>query len=92
MAVYVDNMRAPYGRMIMCHMMADTTQELLEMVDKIGVARRWIQYKGTPKEHFDISLGRRALAVRAGAIEVTTLELGRILRARRATRLQNTTS
>lgn len=47
MAVYVDNFNAPYGRMTMCHMIADTTDELLEMVDSIGVNRKWIQYEGT---------------------------------------------
>jgi hypothetical protein len=29
--VYVDDMRAPYGRMIMCHMAADTYREFLGM-------------------------------------------------------------
>lgn len=38
--VYVDNFESSYGRMIMCHMIADTKEELLEMVDKIGVARK----------------------------------------------------
>lgn len=70
MAVYVDDMRAPYGRMVMCHMMADTTQELLAMADRIGVKRRWIQKPGTPDEHFDISLSKRALAVQYGAREI----------------------
>ncbi len=70
MAVYVDDMRAPFGRMVMCHMVADTTDELLAMADAIGVARRWLQHAGTPKEHFDIALSKRALAVKAGAIEV----------------------
>jgi hypothetical protein len=69
MSVYVDDMRAPFGRMVMCHMTADSTAELLAMVDKIGVRRKWIQKVGTPWEHFDICLGKRALAVRAGAIE-----------------------
>lgn len=83
MAVYVDDMQAAYGRMKMCHMAADTTEELLAMADQIGVARKWIQFPGTPKEHFDIALSKRALAVKAGAIEVTTMQLGRIRRAKR---------
>lgn len=70
MAVYVDGMQAKFGRMVMCHMVADSTEELLEMVDKIGVQRKWIQYAGTGREHFDISLAKKALAVKYGAIEV----------------------
>lgn len=31
MAVYVDNFYAPYKRMLMCHMAADTLQELHDM-------------------------------------------------------------
>ncbi|MEM9223510.1 MAG: DUF4031 domain-containing protein [Pseudomonadota bacterium] len=73
MAVYVDNMRASYGRMKMCHMVADSIAELLEMADKIGVDRKWFQPGSSP--HFDISLSKRALAVRAGAIEVGRHEL-----------------
>lgn len=75
MTVYVDDMKAPFGRMIMCHMIADTTDELLAMADRIGVARKWIQYPGTHKEHFDISLSMRAKAVECGATEVTQRDL-----------------
>jgi hypothetical protein len=78
MAVYVDDMRAPFGRMVMCHMYADTHDELVAMADKIGVARKWIQHPGHPvKEHFDIALSKRALAVQHGAVETTWLEYGR---------------
>jgi hypothetical protein len=70
MAVYVDDMEAPFGRMVMCHMWADTLPELLDMADRIGVARKWLQQP--PKAswvHFDIAKSKRALAVRFGAIE-----------------------
>lgn len=84
MAVYVDDMRAPYGQMIMCHMAADTTGELLAMADKIGVSRRWLQEAGTWKEHFDICLSKRAKAVKLGAVEVTRKDLARKIMQRRA--------
>lgn len=71
MSVSVDNMRAKFGRMTMCHMIADTTEELLAMADTIGVQRKWIQDAGTPREHFDISLAKRALAIAAGATEIS---------------------
>lgn len=70
MAVYVDDMRAPYGRYVMCHMWADSEEELLAMVDRIGVQRKWIQRP--PKAswiHFDVALNKRKLAVEHGAIE-----------------------
>jgi len=78
MTVYVDDMRAAFGRMVMCHMWADSVEELLAMADKIGVARKWIQghpelsfgkHRRASWVHFDIALGKRALAVRAGAVE-----------------------
>ena len=83
MSVYVDDMRAPLGRMIVCHMVADTTEELLAMVDHIGVARKWIQHADTWGEHFDITLSKRALAVTAGAQIITWREFGRMMITRR---------
>ncbi|NSX15011.1 DUF4031 domain-containing protein [Cupriavidus taiwanensis] len=90
MTVYVDDMEASYGRMVMCHMLADTTAELLAMADKIGVARKWIQKAGTHHEHFDIAKSKRALAVQHGAIEIDRQGLVDILRARRAALRTNT--
>lgn len=83
MAVYVDTMRANFGRMKMCHMVADTSEELLAMADRIGVDRKWLQNAGSYREHFDIALSKRALAVEAGAQEVSMIDLGRILRLKR---------
>lgn len=68
MPVYIDNMRASYGRMIMCHMVADSLAELLDMADKIGVDRKWFQPTSHP--HFDICLAKRSAALKHGAIEV----------------------
>lgn len=70
MTVYVDNMRAPYRRMIMCHMIADTESELHEMAARIGVARKWYQ-----DDHYDICLSKREKAVAFGAVEVTQRQL-----------------
>ena len=83
MAVYVDNMEAGFGRMVMCHMIADTTEELLEMADQIGIQRRWIQKAGKYTEHFDVCLSKRKEAVKAGAIEVSSFDLTRLIMKRR---------
>lgn len=83
MSVYVDAMRAGYGRMTMCHMLADSDDELLAMADRIGVARRHHQAAGTYRSHFDVCLTKRALAVRAGAIELGRREVALLLRAKR---------
>lgn len=83
MAVYVDDMKAGFGRMVMCHMVADTTEELRAMAATIGVAQKWIQHPGTYREHFDICLSKRRAAVQAGAVEITQRRLGELLRAKR---------
>lgn len=66
MAVYVDDMKVKYRRMIMCHMIADTDEELRAMAQKIGVQQKWHQ-----GDHFDICLEMKAKAVAFGAIEIT---------------------
>lgn len=77
MAVYVDNAKHPFGRLLMCHMWADTRAELFAMADRIGVQRKWFQRPAglgvagmdASWEHFDIAQSKRAMAVAAGAIE-----------------------
>lgn len=70
MSVYVDRSRNVFGRMIMCHMIADTEEELHAMAERIGLARCWFQ-KSPPAStaHYDIALSKRALAVEAGAVD-----------------------
>lgn len=78
MAVYVDRARHRYGRMILCHMLADSVGELLKMADEIGVARRWFQCGSHP--HFDICQSKRALAIACGAIEIGPHDVVRVMR------------
>ena len=85
MTVYVDDMRAKFGRMIMCHMIADTSEELIDMARKIGVDPKWIQHAGTGREHFDIALFKRTLAIGHGAVEITWRQTGAMVMRRRAT-------
>lgn len=76
MAVYVDNARAPYGRMSMCHMVADTEAELHAMADKLGVDRK--HYHAF---HYNICLSNRAKAIQYGAVKVTTRQAVLVRRA-----------
>jgi hypothetical protein len=85
-SVYVDPPIHRFGRMLMCHMMADTSDELLAMADRIGVQRKWLQHAGEWHEHFDVCKAKRALAVVAGAHEVTSRALVMAARARESER------
>ena len=84
MAVYIDNANIRYGRMVMSHMIADSTIELLSMADLIGLKREWIQNAGTPKEHFDVSVSRRRFAIRMGAVPITQRRLAQMIAERRS--------
>lgn len=43
MTVYIDDAYLPYGRMKMCHMIADTEEELHQTALRIGMKRSWFQ-------------------------------------------------
>lgn len=69
MAVYVDDVRHRFGRMIMCHLWADSLEELHEFAGRLGLKREWFQEP--PKaswHHYDISLGKKAQALKMGAV------------------------
>ena len=80
MTVYVDDKQIPYGRMKMCHVGADTREELLKMMKSLNIKPEHIQQEDTWREHFDISQAKRAKAVKLGAVEVTSKQLINILR------------
>lgn len=71
--VYVDDAFIPYGRMKMSHMIADSEIELHAMAVKIGVDRKHFQCANYP--HYDICKSKRAIAVKLGAVEITTRQL-----------------
>jgi Protein of unknown function (DUF4031) len=65
MPVYVGKAIYGYGRMIMCHLWANSEDELLQMIDIIGVNKKWIQKP--PKAswlHFDICKSKRTLTIK----------------------------
>lgn len=83
MSVYVDAAVNGYGRMVMCHMVADTRVELDEMADKIGVERKHYQHPLNPKvsfPHYDICKAKRALALKSGAVEIERRALAYFIR------------
>jgi len=60
-------------------MVADTEEELHEMADKIGMRSAWFQ--AGSRQHYDVSKGKRKLAIENGAIEITIKELVAMMRS-----------
>lgn len=81
MAVYVDKGQIGYGRMKMCHMLADSVDELHAMAARIGIKRKWFQNHGTP--HYDICQAKKRLAIEAGAIECDRAKVVELIRKHR---------
>lgn len=78
MPVYVDQQKNPYRGMLMCHMLADTLDELHAMAKTIGMKREWFQPVSTP--HYDLSQEKRKLAIKHGAIEIDARKTVEIIR------------
>jgi len=54
-----------------CHLVSDTSHaELHAFATRLGLRREWFQ-----RDHYDLTPGMRAKAVRLGAVEVKALEL-----------------
>lgn len=76
MAVYVGTMEWPFRNMIMFHLVSDNLDELHEMVDKIGVQRKWFQNdKNDGLPHYDIAKSKKKLAIQYGAIELNDRDI-----------------
>lgn len=92
MPVYVDQLMSYHDSQIAdaakkhgakwCHLTADTLDELHEFATSIGLKRAWFQnHRLMP--HYDLTPGKRAIAVRKGAVEISTTESGRRVRESR---------
>lgn len=87
MSVYVDelmNWGWTYGPS--CHMYADTLDELHQVAQRIGLRRDWFQ-DHTVMPHYDLTVGKRAAAIRAGALEHTRQEMVAFMREKRRRRI-----
>jgi hypothetical protein len=53
------------------HLMADSSDELHLFAASLGLKPAWVQKPATVLEHYDVTAGKRALALQLGAIPVT---------------------
>ena len=64
-------------------MIADTTEELLAIAERLGLRSEWIQDSGAVYEHFDVCMSKLSVAVELGAVEVTARDLLRKIHERK---------
>lgn len=88
--IYVDSLMPHgwimYGKAIeSCHLFCDgdKVETLHEFAAAIGLKRAWFQAKEGKTPHYDLTPGKRAQAVRAGAKEVSREEAVAIWKAQR---------
>ena len=77
MPVYVDPL-INYGWKLgpSCHLTADTEEELHNFAISIGMKRSWFQDgESHSLPHYDLTKGRRAAAVKKGAIELDRYQM-----------------
>ena len=85
MTLYVDNVRTPYGRMLLSHMAADTPEELQRARIQLGLPLSAVHNAGTDREHIDLSAAKRREAINIlGAVPITPRDMVRIRQKRRA--------
>lgn len=86
MAVYIDDMFASLGRMKMCHMIADTDEELHKMAFAIGMRKEWWQSpEKTYASHYDVASGKRLKAIELGAIAITSRQAVALVNRKKVT-------
>lgn len=88
MTVYVDDMHAtepnsrwPYKAS--CHMMADTSLELDDMAESLGLRPRAKQHPFEPNEHYDLTTSKRREAIRLGAVPIPWRKMVELVRRKK---------
>jgi hypothetical protein len=51
---------------------------LVAFGESIGLKADWLQFPGTPKAHFDVTDGKKLLAVRKGAVRISFMDGARL--------------
>jgi hypothetical protein len=64
------------------HLLADTKAELHAFARRIGLRRSWFQLRSSP--HYDLTAGKRALAVSLGCVQLDRRQLVAKIRELRA--------
>jgi hypothetical protein len=83
MSVYVDSEKNHYRHMVMCHMVADTLDELHAMAQHLGLKRSWFQTSRSGMPHYDICQSKREQAIRFGAVEIDRRKMVELMKAHR---------
>lgn len=63
----------------MCHMFADTEEELHFMANKLGLKKKWFQISNSGVPHYDICQSKRKIAINFGAIEINREQVLKII-------------
>ncbi|MFP3637774.1 DUF4031 domain-containing protein [Paraburkholderia sp. SIMBA_054] len=85
MPVYVDDMRIPYRRMLMCHMIASDDALLHDMAARLGLDRGWHEGPPLHESHYNLAQSTRDRAISFGAIAITRRQAAAMVARRRET-------
>ena len=81
--IYIDDAKIPKRGTVWCHMVSDAPSgddgELMQFAASIGLKYAWMQKAGKSDAHFDVVPSKKELAIKRGAIPITTKQVGRLL-------------
>ncbi|MEM1167530.1 MAG: DUF4031 domain-containing protein [Cyanobacteria bacterium P01_H01_bin.35] len=82
--IYVDDCKNKFHNMVMSHMTADSSEELMIFATTVlKLKPEWVQCRGTWKEHFDVSQTKRKMAIENGAIAMNRIDYIRMVKKKK---------